>query len=92
MFVRLRRVWAQVFLFVGFGPLCPHLSQQRKTEIPWQLIVVRTPDEAQQVIEELQSAARFTGLARQKLMDRTAFDSRWHTDKKPSEFGRPGRW
>jgi tetratricopeptide (TPR) repeat protein len=41
-------------------------------EIPLQVIVVRTPEEAQQVIEQLKKGADFTQLAKEKSVDPTA--------------------
>jgi tetratricopeptide (TPR) repeat protein len=71
-------VLAILWLSICGPPLCSQTSPAAKDapseEVSLQVIVVRTPEEAQEVIEELKKGANFTNLAREKSIDPTAQD------------------
>jgi tetratricopeptide (TPR) repeat protein len=80
MSVGLGKIWTLgLALFLGGttgSVVCPQSSpsQQPTTseEVPLQVIVVRTPEEAQSIVDQLKSGATFANLAREKSIDPTA--------------------
>jgi tetratricopeptide (TPR) repeat protein len=72
------RGWLLLLSFIAAScpPLFAQNSQARSTpaagEVPLFVIVVRTPDEGQEVLERLRKGESFTRIAREKSIDPTA--------------------
>jgi parvulin-like peptidyl-prolyl isomerase len=79
------------FAVAGFWlPVFSHSSQSAqqtsKTEILLQVIVVRTADEAQTILDRLKKGEDFTQLAREKSIDPTADQGGYMGESNPTEL------
>jgi parvulin-like peptidyl-prolyl isomerase len=72
---RVARICGVVLAIFGMGIFSAQLRSQtppEQKEVPLQIIVVRSPEEAQQVLEQLKKGTSFDHVAQEKSIDPTA--------------------
>src|SRR4051812_42540563 len=81
LFARMRNYWRVIGLACGIVfSLCPQVSPQTnssnatRTEVPLQLILVRSREEATRLLDRLKKGEDFAQLAKERSIDPTATD------------------